>query len=1030
MGQIIDNINNRINIDAKAMSIVGDESKSLGVLSSNNENEVTNEVTYNKENRKEKVVIDNFEEYIKEKNAKAKEEGKDDVSKEKEQKEAEKELLRNLSTEEISKLKMMGIDIESANLKDLLGQINTMRGNAHRDELAKLMAKISVDEEDISKLVVSGNGVSAGNNVAIESIDVSDVIAAKADNEGNKIVLSKSDNEENKENKVVLSKSDNKENKVIISKSDILQVIKNNYPISKDGIYKAHYNGGVINEAIDNQALYEKISSQINNIIEQAGYQVNEKTIGIAKDFVANNIPVTTENIDKYMKLFNAVDKELEAIDLLELNSINNNIEEKAKKIYEEVKHIDSDVAVYLTKHNKALSIAAVSNFAKNSLSEDIKNEIKQYYFTNNMEQDLSADDLKAVTAKRQMEEIRLSMTFEAAIKLVKKDFYIDTRELSKVVNNLKSIEEEQLKNAFNNAGVERTKENVEAYRTTSLEIELLARNHAGVIAAPIMDEDFTVNSLNAFSKNFAAVEKSYEAVGTAPRYDMGDSINKAFNNIEDILSEMNIEANQENVRATRILGYNQLEITEENITKIVSYDRQVNDLINNFYPEAVLGLIKDGVNPLDMDISSLNAYINERKYNKGVSEAKDFAAYLRSVEKQGDISKEERESYIGIFRMMNKLAKSGDREAGWLFANEERLTVRNLLGAMRSRRAAGIDISVDDEFGALTDVEIKKPRIDDQIESAFSKINEELEQVIKENNIEESILNYNVLDKMFNTTEGIHPLISKLVEHMHVNKLVKDEILDEETENMSLSMSGKKIDINPEAMLELEGIANTFMDMAEEKINSDDLGRLFDNLNEMITNGMYGLAEEGNSADSFDIRDIKMVCAGLNILKNMTKHNNYQIPVDTENGVRIMNVKLQSGEEAGRVEINIKEIFGGVSADIKLVGNRLEGYIVCETSEGNDWLSRLINEKNIDKTIDGFDISNLSFGQKIITSKKTVNQNSINKNTTSEKSTNDKDINEKTINEKAASSEEISNKALYKAAATIVKMLGDNLSA
>ena len=191
MGQIIDNINNRINIDAKAMSIVGDESKSLGVLSSNNENEVTNEVTYNKENRKEKVVIDNFEEYIKEKNAKAKEEGKDDVSKEKEQKEAEKELLRNLSTEEISKLKMMGIDIESANLKDLLGQINTMRGNAHRDELAKLMAKISVDEEDISKLVVSGNGVSAGNNVAIESIDVSDVIAAKADNEGNKIVISK-----------------------------------------------------------------------------------------------------------------------------------------------------------------------------------------------------------------------------------------------------------------------------------------------------------------------------------------------------------------------------------------------------------------------------------------------------------------------------------------------------------------------------------------------------------------------------------------------------------------------------------------------------------------------------------------------------------------------------------------------------------------------------------------------------------------------------------------------------------------------
>ncbi len=40
----------------------------------------------------------------------------------------------------------------------------------------------------------------------------------------------------------------------------------------------------------------------------------------------------------------------------------------------------------------------------------------------------------------------------------------------------------------------------------------------------------------------------------TAPRKDMGDSIQKAFRNVDDILEDLGLETNDSNRRAVRIL--------------------------------------------------------------------------------------------------------------------------------------------------------------------------------------------------------------------------------------------------------------------------------------------------------------------------------------------------------------------------------------------------------------------------------------------------------------------------------------------
>ena len=373
-------------------------------------------------------------------------------------------------------------------------------------------------------------------------------------------------------------------------------------------------------------------------------------------------------------------------------------------------------------------------------------------------------------------------MTQQAAVRMLKQDINIDTRDLSQVVANLRSVEAQMTRELFARNGVAATEENITVY--TELQRDMQAIGDASVVrlgslfdaeklanaatdteAVQMQSNTDRGNALRMISvrglatlvageeageqgtvvpsgelamagngsqtaggssdtirrpANFAAMEREYDALGTAPRADMGDSIRKAFANVDAILQDMNLPADAEHERAVRILGYNSIAITEENLQQVLQYDREVNDLITACQPGAVLSMIRDGINPLDLSVEELNRTLRDRNYQAGVKETEDFATFLRDVERRGEISPEERSGYIGIYRVLKKLERSGDREAGYLFANGSRLTVRNLITAMRSRKAAGMDVSVDDDFGLLTGMQTHGTKMDAQIEAAF----------------------------------------------------------------------------------------------------------------------------------------------------------------------------------------------------------------------------------------------------------------------------------------------------------------------
>lgn len=944
--------------------------------------EAVEQVQYDRTTKAEtnaQTVMDNFEEYRRDMQEKAKSEQQQEISDEEQAREDAKEIARSLSTEEIQKLRQMGIDVGSASLSDLMDIVNTMRDQAHKDALANVLAQAKVDQGDVSNLVFTSTGAKiAGTDVDLQ-----------------------------------------------VGNNDILYLLKNKMPLNQENLYKAHYSGqqskqasGTTEEDRQMQAvqawneLPETLQTQLLHIMEQAGIPVNNQSMGGAALMLANDIPVTTDSLRDYMEMQAQVGTPIDKLPTAEMAQAQTEqeIEIKAEKLQQAVESLTETDVTETVRQGKPLTIAAMlaargdatgTNNAGNTKTRT-ENPADQNRFQSDSQPgtEQTQQSLREVTALRQLEELRLSMTQQAAVRMLKQDINIDTRDLSQVVAKLRNIEAQMTRELFARNGVEATEENVAFYtelqqdlqtivtapavrlgylldagRVTSAAVnteavptrgnalqlvsvrglaDLVAEEKPGsqgveaqtgnpATAGNVSQADEIASDTIRRPANFAAMEREYDVLGTAPRADMGDSIRKAFANVDALLQEMQLPTDAEHTRAVRILGYNSIAITQENLQQVIQYDREVNDLLAACQPNAVLSMIRDGVNPLDLSVEELNQTLREKNYQAGVKETEDFATFLRDVEHRGQISEEERSGYIGMYRVLKNLEKSGDREAGYLFANGSRLTVRNLITAMRSHRAAGLDVSVDDAFGMLTEMQTRGAKMDAQIEAAFpqevnpwQEIKEddaltEAEQFLRAQDLEESALNVQAANMILHGTDAvestnIYSLLAQVMKKLHFEDHTTEDAVDTETDAMAKSLAGAEIRLPFET------------DSLLEQLGRDgDLSLTYADLQQQLVEQMYTQAQLG--AASMDFQNLKLVQAGFRILGAMAKRQQYQLPVETETGTKLVNLTLQAGEkQRGTIEIQLPSArYGKLSATLRVdAEGKWEGSIVADTSDGN----------------------------------------------------------------------------------------------
>ncbi|HEX3021767.1 MAG TPA: DUF6240 domain-containing protein [Lachnospiraceae bacterium] len=552
-------------------------------------------------------------------------------------------------------------------------------------------------------------------------------------------------------------------------------LIRNELEQSIGNIYKASYSAAGTKEAALKKEDFEQLKSQVDKVIKDAGFEVNEETTAQAKWILDNRLPLTTGTFAKLNELkslkenFSSEDAIGKVISSMERGVspedtiLGSDSSEAIRKALEDIKTISDEAIIAANRQyeNKEITLSILKQI-QNSINHNGKaadtgnmvvTDSNHNVLSKQMEVagNYSQVDINAVTTKRQLEEIRLKMTLEAGQTMESKGIHVDTTSLEKVVSELREIEDDYYRNLLKESGAAQTSSNIDLLRETTQKVNELKQMPSELLGSTFGKRDIaTVNSLHesgsTIQATFSKANESYDALMTSPRKDMGDSIQKAFkNSTESILKDLGLDDTQANQRAVRILGYNGMDITEESIDQMKMYDAKVNYLLNNLHPAVTVDMIKEGKNPLDTPIDQLNADITARKEQLGVSAEEGYAKYLWQLEKQDGITEDERKAYIGMYRLLNNVEKTDGAAIGAVVGADQEVTLGNLLTAVRTMKSGGVDKSVDDNFGAIESLTFSKDTITSQINAGFDAVKETAassEHVT--GNIEDDTVSYN----------------------------------------------------------------------------------------------------------------------------------------------------------------------------------------------------------------------------------------------------------------------------------------------
>ena len=337
----------------------------------------------------------------------------------------------------------------------------------------------------------------------------------------------------------------------------------------------------------------------------------------------------------------------------------------------------------------------------------------------------MDVNDLASVTAKRQLTEIQLTMTVEATFTMMKNGVSVNTNDLSDLLDKLKLQETNLLQMLMKADNEEKINSNVNLFKEVMnemAEIQFAPLAAFGRFSNIGMETFSYVHEVSvSVTAEYSRMEMTYEAVGTEVRRDLGDSINKAFQNVDDILADLDIESTESSQRAVRALAYNQMEITAESVTSMKASTEMVARTFKSMTPAVVAEMIKRGDNPLDMTMGDLKAKAEEIKAQLGSdSDDESFAKFLWKAEHNAEITESERDAYVGVYRLLHQVEKSDGAAIGALISQGSEVTLRNLMTAVRSSKHTGREYEVNDKFGQLDEMVVKDLSITEQIEKVF----------------------------------------------------------------------------------------------------------------------------------------------------------------------------------------------------------------------------------------------------------------------------------------------------------------------
>ncbi|MBO5524546.1 MAG: hypothetical protein J5986_12895, partial [Roseburia sp.] len=780
-----------------------------------------------------------------------------------------------------------------------------------------------------------------------------------------------------------------------------------------ENIYMAEYSGSGSYYPAPSVDI-SSFSAQIQAVIQTAGLEVNEETMETSQWMLENDIPLTPENISYAMALKGmefpvseeeiveraaiAVEEGGRPKDAMVLDGYT--LAERAQRAMDIVQSATDEDVAYVLEHGMELTLEGLQQAANRmagtaatqptgqagAVATQPTGENAAVAGAENT-QEYTQSGLNLIIAKRQLEELRLVMTAQANYSLLRQGISIDTEPLETLVTQLKEMENSYYQHLFAAENIEASEENIALYKEITGQVEEIKYVPAYVLGMKQADVS-TINGVHkagtALRDTFEKAGERYETLMTAPRADLGDSIQKAFRNVGDILADMGLENSEENRRAVRMLGYNGLEITEAAITEMKAADEEVQRTFKNMTPSVVLEMIRKGINPLQMDFAEVNRIAEEiRGDSISGEETRKYSEYLWKLEQNHAISEDERSSYIGIYRLIKQVEKTDGAAIGALVNQGAELTMKNLLIAVRSEKRSGkMEYTVDNDFAGVEKTTANS--ITDQAEAAYqtevsyqnnclkdvlddmtpeklrvmmqqtpeweSMTPEQLKAALAQTETEESGTDMAYareqlaqLEQAANVTEDIYQVLQKYdIPNTMANVLAMESMIKDRNQMFrKIFGSGVKSPEEKPGIEDLEEIKEELLEEFGEAVSEPaDMAIAQEKLGELAENVMKTMINSEN-VTSLDVREMRLLSAQLSVSSLLAKEEQYCVPVLVNDEMMNVSVKIVRGvDKKGIVDIMMEsELRGKIAATFQAKENGISGLIATDNSETKEVL-------------------------------------------------------------------------------------------
>lgn len=788
-----------------------------------------------------------------------------------------------------------------------------------------------------------------------------------------------------------------------------------------ENLYKAEYSGsGSYRQGpgID----ISSFTGQIEDVIQQAGLKVNEQTMSDSKWLLENDIPLTGENL-KAMEAMREIKTPLEQENLVSAAAAaisegrrpqeamllsGYSLAEQAQHILDVVTEASGEDVQYLVERDMELTVKNLESAAANRMTaaasgtqagtgtlketDETAKTVSQQSASQNTQfketEEYTPSGLATLMARRQLEEVRLVMTAQANYSLLKQGISIDTEPLVKLVEDLKQAENDYYIHLLKGQGAEPTEENVALFRETTQKVADIKYVPAYVLGLKEADIS-TVNAVHEsgmeLKDTFEKANERYEKLMTSPREDLGDSIQEAFRSVDNILEDIGMKATEANRRAVRILGYNQLEITKDSVAQMKAADEEVQRAFKNLTPAVVTEMIKKGVNPLNLDFSTLNAAAEQIRENIGDDNSRKYSEYLWKLEQNQAIDEEERSSYIGIYRLVHQVESTDGAAIGALVHQGGELTMKNLLTAVRSERRSGrIDIAVDDTLGKAESTGYGGTSITDQIEASYQKncakdvkdiltpekvramlkqtpdwesmtpeqLKESLERVqTDETDVDEAYMKEQLaaLEESAKAGEDIYHVLQKYDIPNTVNNIIAMQSMVKDRNQIYRQIFGGNTkeedetgDVDEVGAEDIEQIKKKLLEEFAEAVSEPKaLAEVQEKLGILAENVMKGMIDSDH-VTSLDVREMRLLSAKLSVNGILAKKEQYSVPVMVKEGVVNVSLKIVRGvDKKGVVDIMMEtEMRGKIAATFQAKEDSISGFVATDNRDTKDLLS------------------------------------------------------------------------------------------